>query len=142
MANGQYYEKVGDKYSLSVTVTDKMVRDFAEVSGDKNPIHLDEEVAKTTPYGRRIAHGMLAASFISRALVEGMPGRTGVYLTQTLKFSKPVFIGDTLSVELEVLSENEKRKMRFGTLSTIVKNQHGEVVVKGEALVILGQPKS
>ena len=77
--------KVGDKQIVTVQVTDKMVREYAETTGDKNPMHLDEAHAKTTRFGRRIAHGMLVGGLISRALAMEL-GPGGIYLSQTLKF--------------------------------------------------------
>ena len=125
--------KVGDRVEETIQVTDEMIRKFAEVSGDFNPVHLDDEYAKTTRFGRRIAHGMLSAGFISRVL--GMQlGSGGIYLGQTLRFMSPVFPGDTLKVVAEVLSMREGKGI--GIASTFVYNQHGEVVVKGEATIM------
>ena len=127
--------KVGDKISLTVTVTDDMVRKFAELSGDFNPIHLDEEYAKTTVFKRRIAHGMLTGAFISRLLATLVRG--GVYLSQTMKFVNPVYLDDVITVEATVTGVREEKGI--GTLETIARNQKGENVVKGEAIV-LGDP--
>ena len=125
--------KQGDVKQIKVKVTDDTVRKFAEVSGDMNPIHLDEEYAKTTRFGRRIAHGMISAAFISRAMgVELGPG--GVYLSQELKFVNPVYIDDELTVTLTVAKLNERRGI--GTVETLVHNQRDEIVVKGEALIM------
>src|SRR5687768_3813829 len=89
--------KIGDKFLIERTVTDELIRKFAEVSGDYNPIHLDEDVAKNTRFGRRIAHGMLSGAFISAVLGYEFSERRIVYLSQTLKFTLPVFIGDTVT---------------------------------------------
>ena len=89
--------KVGDRFSTERTVTDELIRKFAEVSGDYNPIHLDDEFAKETRFGRRIAHGMLSGAFISAVLGYKLTERKIVYLSQTLKFTAPVFIGDTVT---------------------------------------------
>jgi 3-hydroxybutyryl-CoA dehydratase len=125
--------KLGDRLNVTVTITDKMVRQFAELSGDHNPIHLDEEYAKTTRFGRRIAHGMISGAIISRALgAELGPG--GIYLAQTMKFMSPVFIDDVLTVELYVASFREERGI--GIIETNIKNQRGELVVKGEATIM------
>src|SRR5215216_2473883 len=88
--------KLGDKFSNDRLVTDELIRKFAEVSGDYNPIHLDEEIAKTTRFGRRIAHGMLSGAFISAVLGYELTERRIVYLSQTMRFTAPVFIGDTV----------------------------------------------
>jgi 3-hydroxybutyryl-CoA dehydratase len=95
--------RIGDKFSTERLVTDELVRKFAEVSGDHNPIHLDEEAAKKTRFGRRIAHGMLSGAFISAVLGYEFSERRIVYLSQTLKFTAPVFIGDTVTATATVL---------------------------------------
>ena len=94
--------KVGDTYSFSKKVSNEDVFSFAEVSGDKNPLHLDDEYAKNTMFKGRIAHGMIGAGIISAAIGMGMPGVGTTYLSQDLKFKKAVRIDDTLTVELEV----------------------------------------
>ncbi len=126
--------KVGDAVSDTITVTDEMVQLFAKCTGDYNPIHLDEEYAKKTRFGRRIAHGMLSAGLISRVLA-GRIAEGGVYLGQTLKFLKPVFIGDVVTVEGTVSSLREDSGIFV--LATVVKNQDGELLVKGEATIMV-----
>jgi acyl dehydratase len=124
--------QVGDKKTITVTVTEKMVQQFAEMSGDFNPVHMDEEHAKKTRFGRRIAHGMISGSLISRALAMEL-GSGGIYLAQTLKFVNPVFIGDTVTVELLV---KNLRGKGIGLIETTVTKQTGEVCVKGEATIM------
>ncbi len=128
--------KAGDVVSESVTITDEMVQLFAKCSGDFNPIHMDEEYAKKTRFGRRIAHGMLSAGLISRVLAMKL-GTGGIYLGQTLKFLKPVFIGDTVTVEITVTSLREERGIAL--MATVVRNQSGETVVKGEATIMVAK---
>lgn len=125
--------KKGDQVTITETITDERIRQFAEVSGDKNPVHLDDEYAKTTRFGRRIAHGMLLASLISRALAQDL-GPGGIYLGQTLKFLHPVFPGDTVTIELTVLALREEKGI--GTIETLVRNQDGVLCVKGEAMIM------
>lgn len=127
---------VGDKVTISEKITDQMVRQFAEVSGDKNPIHVDEEYAKKTRFGRRIAHGMMSAALISRALGMNL-GPGGIYLGQTLKFVNPVFIDDVLIVELTVMQKREEKGIAI--IDTLVKKESGEIVVKGEATIMMGK---
>lgn len=127
--------KIGDSYSRSREVTDELVRAFAEVSGDFNPIHLDEEFAKTTRFGRRIAHGMLSGAFISGVLGDRLAERKIVYLSQTMKFTAPVYIGDTVTTTSTVKDIREPKKIV--TMETICTNQSGEVVVKGEAALMV-----
>lgn len=125
---------VGDAAEISRTVTDEDVRAFAEVTGDRNPVHLDEEYAAGTRFGRRIAHGMLGASLISAVLANELPGRGTVYLSQTLRFTAPVFLGDTVTARVVVKAVREDKPII--TLETVCTNQRGERVVEGEAIVL------
>jgi len=127
--------KIGDKFSTQRLVTDELIRKFADVSGDYNPIHLDEEVAKNTRFGKRIAHGMLSGAFISAVLGYEFSERKIVYLSQTLKFTAPVFIGDTVTATATVTNIREDKPII--TLETICTNQNGDVLVKGEAAVMI-----
>lgn len=127
--------KVGDKFSAERVVTDELIRKFADVSGDYNPIHLDEEVAKNTRFGRRIAHGMLSGAFISAVLGYEFSERSIVYLSQTLKFTAPVFIGDTVTATATV--KNIREDKPIVTLETVCTNQKGETLVTGEAAVMI-----
>jgi 3-hydroxybutyryl-CoA dehydratase len=126
--------KAGDDAEISKTVTDEDVRAFAELTGDRNPVHLDEEYAAGTRFGRRIAHGMLGASLISAVLANELPGRGTVYLSQTLRFTAPVFLGDTVTARVVVKSVREDKPIV--TLETVCTNQRGERVVEGEAVVL------
>jgi len=127
--------KIGDKFSIERKVTDDLVRKFAEVSGDYNPIHLDEEFAKTTRFGKRIAHGMLSGAFISSVLGYEFKERKIVYLSQTMKFVAPVFIGDTVTATGTVT--NIRTDKGIVTLETVCTNQNGDTLVKGEAAVMI-----
>ena len=126
--------KVGDSVQLSKTVKDEDIRIFAEVTGDKNPLHLDDEFASKTIFKRRIAHGILTAALISSVIGNRLPGNGTIYLSQTLNFLAPVYIGDEITAKVEVLQVlKEGKRLR---LKTQVINQNGTVVVDGEALVI------
>jgi len=127
--------KIGDKFSTERLVTDEVIRKFADVSGDHNPIHLDDEVAKKTRFGKRIAHGMLSGAFISAVLGYELAERNIVYLSQTLKFTAPVYIGDTVTATATVTNIREDKPIV--TLETVCTNQNGEVLVKGEAAVMI-----
>jgi 3-hydroxybutyryl-CoA dehydratase len=127
--------KIGDSFSTSRKVTDELVRKFAEVSGDYNPIHLDEEFAKTTRFGRRIAHGMLSGAFISAVLGYEFKERKIVYLSQTMKFTAPVYLQDTVTATATVAAIHEDKGIVM--LETTCINQNGEVLVKGEAAVMI-----
>jgi 3-hydroxybutyryl-CoA dehydratase len=127
--------RIGDSFSSSREVTDELVRKFADVSGDYNPIHLDEEFAANTRFGRRIAHGMLSGAFISSVLGYELSDRKIVYLSQTLRFIGPVFIGDTVTATATVKSIREDKPVV--TLETVCTNQNGELLLTGEAAIML-----
>ena len=127
--------KIGDQFSTSREVTDEVIRKFAEVSGDFNPIHLDEEFAKSTRFGRRIAHGMLSGAFISAVLGKEFRERKIGYLSQTMKCVAPVFIGDTVTATGTITNIREDKNIV--TLETVCTNQNGDVLVKGEAAVMI-----
>lgn len=127
--------KIGDKFSTTKQITETVVRAFAEFSGDYNPIHLDDEFAKTTRFGRRIAHGMISGALISAVLGYELKDRKIVYLSQTLKFTAPVFIDDTVTATATVTNIREDKPIV--TIETICTNQSGETVVKGEAAIMI-----
>ena len=127
--------EIGNSFSRSRLVTDELIRQFAELSGDHNPIHLDEDFAKATRFGKRIAHGMLSGAFISAVLGYEFSERKILYLSQTMKFTAPVFIGDTVTATATVTSIREDRGIV--TLSTDCTNQNGKTVVSGEAVVMI-----
>jgi len=126
--------KIGDSAQLSKTVSDADIRIFAEVTGDTNPLHLDDRFASRTIFKRRIAHGFLTAGLISSVIGTELPGNGTIYLSQTLNFLAPVYIGDEITAKVEV-SQVFKGGKRL-RLKTQVINQDGTIVVDGEALVI------
>ena len=126
--------KIGQKAFVEKTISEENVRHFAEISGDDNPLHLDEAYAAGSRFGKRVVHGMLAASLISRVIGTKLPGKGTIYLSQSLKFLKPVFIGDTVRAEVEITKLDTERGRI--TLETRVIRQDGECVLAGEALVI------
>jgi len=125
---------IGAKASRTKTFTDDDLRGFAQVSGDHNPLHLDDAYAAQTQFGRRLVHGMLTASLISAALANDLPGEGTVYLSQSLQFKAPVFIGDTITAALEVTAYRPDRGIV--TLATTCVNQQGTIVLQGEAVVL------
>ena len=127
--------EIGAKASCTKTFTDDDVRQFARITGDQNPVHLDEDYAASTRFGRRIVHGILTAGLISQLLGNEMPGRGTLYMGQTLKFKAPVFIGDTITATVEVVKIRADRGII--TLDTTCVNQEGSVVLEGEAVVML-----
>lgn len=126
--------EVGMTATRSKTFSDEDVRAFAQISGDANPIHLNDEYAKGTVFGRRIAHGILTASLISATIANQLPGDGTIYLGQDLKFKAPVFIGDTVTATVEVTKYREDR--RIMTLRTVCVKDDGTVVIEGEAVVL------
>ena len=124
--------QVGQSYTMGKTVTDADIVMFAGVSTDTNAVHLNEEFAKTLPFGGRIAHGMLSASFISAVLGAHLPGPGTIYLGQTLKFTAPVRINDTVNTTVTV-KEIIKEKKRV-ILETVCK-VGDTIVITGEATV-------
>jgi len=126
--------KVGDKASMSKTVTEFDVYSFAGVTGDFNPVHIDAEFAKTTMFKERIAHGMLSAGFISAVLGTALPGKNTIYMGQELQFKAPVKIGDTVTATVEVLEKIEAKNRLV--MRTTVTNQAGVLVTDGKATVM------
>lgn len=124
---------VGQSAEKEFLITEEIGRAFAKVSQDENPLHLQEDYAKKTPFGRRIAHGMLLGSYISAMLGMELPGEGTIYMKQELTFLKPVYYGDTIRVKIEVTKlEPEKKR---AVLSTSCYNQKSEQVLAGSALV-------
>lgn len=132
--------QVGQWAEMHKTVSESDVTGFATISGDFNPVHMDEEAAARSRFGGRIAHGMLSAGFISACLAMQLPGPGSIYLGQTLSFKRPVRIGDTITTRVEIIEWNEgKRRAR---LATTCRNQRDEVVIEGEALVMVPREES
>lgn len=126
--------EVGMKASRTKTITAEDIVLFAQVSGDSNPVHLDDAYAATTRFGRRIAHGMLSVSLISAILGNDLPGHGTIYLSQSVNFKAPVYIGDEITASVELTHYREAR--RIATFRTLATNQGGAVVLEGEAVVM------
>jgi 3-hydroxybutyryl-CoA dehydratase len=124
---------VGDTASMSKTVTEADIVNFAGVTGDFNPIHVDAEFAGGTMFKERIAHGILAAGYISAVIGTQLPGPNAIYLGQTLEFKLPVKIGDTVTATVTVAEKRDDK--RILKLDTTVTNQRGQVVVSGGAVI-------
>lgn len=124
---------VGDSASLSKTVTESDILSFAGLTMDFNPVHVNAEYAKESIFKERIAHGMLSAGFISAVLGTTLPGPNAIYLGQELKFTAPVKIGDTVTATATITEKKDEK--RILKLKTVVTNQHGEVVVDGNAVI-------
>jgi 3-hydroxybutyryl-CoA dehydratase len=124
---------VGDSASLNKTIRDVDVTIFGAVCLDVNPIHLDEEYARQTRFGRRIVPGMLSAGLISACIGTRLPGTGTIYLSQNLSFLRPVYLDDTITATVEVSALEERGRVRLRTTCT---NQAGELVLDGEAVVL------
>ena len=126
--------EVGMRAEYAREVTQDMIECFAEVSGDFNPLHLDEEYARATMFKGRIAHGILSAGFISKVFGTVMPGRGSVYISQTLRFLGPVRIGDTVVTTVEVTAiDPVKRRVAFKSRCKV----GSTVVIDGDALILV-----
>ena len=126
---------VGMSAERARTVTADDVRRYAEVTGDFNPVHVDAEAAARSRFGGLIAHGMLSAGYVSAVLGLDLPGPGAIYVAQTLKFTRPVKPGDTITARVEVLEViAARRRVR---LATTCRNQHGEAVLEGEATILM-----
>lgn len=134
--HGYYLEdlSVGQSAQMSRVVTEETISKFAEISGDTNPVHLDEDYAKTTLFKGRIAHGMLAASYISAIFGTQLPGPGAIFVSESLRFKAPVRIGDEVVASVTIRDINmEKRRVTFDCACTV----NGKVVMDGEALIMV-----
>lgn len=133
---GLFFEEIdlGRSAERTDTVTEAMIAAFAEVSGDRNPVHLDAAYAATTPFKERIAHGVLSASFISAVIGMQLPGPGAIYVSQTLSFRRPVKIGANVHTRVEVIARDEE-KARI-TLACVC-SVDGKAVLEGEAVVMV-----
>ncbi|HEY7670515.1 MAG TPA: MaoC family dehydratase [Hyphomicrobium sp.] len=135
-AKGVYFEdlSVGQEASFSNTVTEATIAAFADLSGDRNPVHLDAAYAATTMFKERIAHGMLSAAYISAVFGMKLPGPGAIYISQTLNFKAPVRIGDEVVTTVKVVElVPEKKRARFHCACTV----NGKPVVEGEAVLMV-----
>lgn len=124
---------VGQSAELTRTVDEAAIQAFADVSGDHNPVHLDEAFAQTTAFKTRIAHGMLSAAYISALIAGKLPGPGAIYLGQSLSFKRPVKIGDEVTVTATITAlDSEKARVTLATVCTV----NGKTVLDGEALIM------
>lgn len=131
--------EIGMIASYSQTITDSDIKTFSGLSGDRNPIHMDELYASVSRYKKRIAHGLLTASYFSALFGTKIPGEGSVYVSQTLNFKRPVYIGDTVTVIVEVFKVDlEKNRVFFKTICK-VKNK---IVTDGEAEIYIPKDKN
>lgn len=132
--------KVGQKASRSITFTEEHVKKYAEVSGDYNPLHFDREFAAKTRFGRLVVQGGLTTGLLHALVANDMPGPGTVFLSQNWKFTAPVYIGDTITAEAEILKVHETKPVT--QLAVTVRRQTGEEVLSGEAWCYTFRPES
>lgn len=126
--------KVGMMVHYSQTITDADIKNYAGISGDRNPVHLDEEYAAQSRFKRRIAHGMISTGFFSALFGTKLPGEGCVYVAQNLKFRKPIYIGDTVTAVVEIKSiDVSKRRIYFITYCKVGKSK----VITGDAEIYM-----
>ena len=126
---------IGTKKKFNVTISEEMVNDFAKLSGDYNPLHMNKEYAASTSFKKRVVHGMLLASFLSRMDGMYLPGKHALYFSQSLNFVNPCFVGEKITVEGEVIDKSLTTKII--KLKTRVTNEQGKVLVHGESRVLV-----
>lgn len=127
--------KVGQKASIQKTITEDDIANFIEITGDKNPLHIDTLFSEQTFFGQRIAHGMLSASLFSTLVGMHIPGTGAIYKSQTLEFLRPVFIGDTLTAWFEIIAIDPDKELI--EINSWIENQDGQKVVAGRAVTSL-----
>jgi 3-hydroxybutyryl-CoA dehydratase len=118
--------------SKSIQITSELVNNFAQLSGDNNPIHLDTEYAKTTVFGKPIAHGMLLSSFFSTLIAQEYPGPGSIYLNQELNFLKPCFVGETINIKVKLITQENFKYL----LNTQIYNSSNDLIIDGKALIL------
>jgi len=127
--------KIGLEHKFTEAITESTLDRFASLSGDHNPLHMDENYAKNTQFKKRVCHGMLLASFFSKLVGMHIPGRNALYFSQTLNFQNPCFVGDTVTVHGQVIDKSDSTKIL--TIKTSVHNQEGICLIDGIAKVMV-----
>ena len=127
--------KIGLEHYFDITIDEKLEEDFAKISGDFNPLHMNEQYAKKTKFGKRVCHGMLLASFFSKVVGMYLPGKNALYFSQSLNFVGPCFIGDKIIVKGEIIDKSEGTKMI--KIKTTIKNIEEKLLVEGIAHVLI-----
>ncbi len=126
---------VGQKITFLKKINESLLNDFAKISGDFNPLHMNKEYAMTTNFGKRVCHGMLLASFFSQLVGMYLPGKNSLYFSQTLNFRNPCFIDDEIIIGGEIIEK--KSSIKLITMKTTIHNQTGKCLVDGIAKVLV-----
>lgn len=125
------------KVLKNIEITRDLVDSYASLTGDRNPIHLNEDYAKRSSFGKCIAHGMLLSSYFSTVIASEYPGEGSIYLSQDIKFIKPCFVGEWITVKIELIQEIKKVNSTIYKLSTQILNIENEILIEGGATVFL-----
>tara|TARA_B100000029_G_scaffold39240_2_gene36751 strand:- start:77 stop:508 length:432 start_codon:yes stop_codon:yes gene_type:complete len=127
--------EIGTKKEFQMRVTESLVNDFAKLSGDHNPLHINDEYAKSTKFHSRIAHGMLLASFLSRMVGMYLPGKNALYLSQSLEFHNPCFLNDEILISSIVIDKSASTKII--KIESTIRNNNNEILLNGVGKIIL-----
>ena len=127
--------EIGLEHNFEIVINKKLVEDFAKISGDFNPLHMDEQFAKKSEFGKRVCHGMLLSSFFSRLVGMYLPGKNALYFSQNLNFVGPCFIGDRIIVKGKVVDKSEATRMI--KIKTTIENIEGKLLIEGTAQVLV-----
>ena len=127
--------KIGQSKKFEVIITESMVNDFAKISGDFSPIHMDDSYAKSTTFKKRVVHGMLLASFLSRMDGMFLPGKHALYFSQSVEFRNPCFIGDVVTISSKVIDKSDSTKII--KIESEITNQENKLLVYGSGRVIV-----
>ncbi|MBR73920.1 MAG: enoyl-CoA hydratase [Dehalococcoidaceae bacterium] len=127
--------KIGQNKEFQVKITESLVNDFAKLSGDYNPLHMDDEYSKSTKFHRRVVHGMLLASFLSRMVGMYLPGKNALYLSQSLEFHNPCFLNDEIIISSVVIDKSVSTKII--KIQSNIRNNDNHVLLSGVGKIIL-----
>ena len=125
--------KIGFFSTFTKKITEQDIIKFADITGDQNPIHLDDEYAKNTMFKAKIAHGFHVGGFISAAIAQKLPGEGTIYLSQSMQFKAPVFVNDIITAKIVIIDIPKPDRV---LLQTTCSNQQNKIVIEGEAIVI------
>lgn len=126
---------IGQKITFTQKINESLIEDFAKISGDFNPLHMNDKYAEKTNFGKRVCHGMLLASFFSKLVGMHLPGENSLYFSQLLNFRNPGFIGDLVTVSGEIIEK--KNSIKLVTMKTTIHNQFEKCLIDGIAKVII-----
>ena len=127
--------EIGDSREFKITITNSMVDEFAKISGDFNPLHVDEKYAQTTKFGKRVVHGMLLASFLSQMVGMYLPGKHALYSSQTLEFHNPCFVDDEINVISKVIDKSQSTKII--KIESKISNEENKLLLYGVGRIVV-----